>query len=1115
LNSRKLPLMVLLLVSAVITIASAEPSKDILKIKRIVTPNENRMVKAEVLKRKSFTPQVSHSNILQLERERPGALPYARKGLPLDVHQIDTLIALGLRVEFKEEIPDDDSTTGNGLFDMRDTLQFYQEEGHFFDTSPHNKAYFSEHMKAMAHYWWEMSGHTLQIQYEIWPPGDDSTYHLPLTLREYWEKYGYSFQNVLGGYFSEAVALADSVSPDIDFAQPDGRLKPIIIFHPGSDWQNDVNYDSPYDLPTGFMFLTGNGVPVDNGAHTISEGIIMPETVTQDRPGIEWPVRVLNSVMAHEFGHILGTRDIYSTCSFTTRVGDFSLMDNNFADVAVDFGDPLPLVFGVLPASLDIWHKAYLGFVNPLVANDTADIEIIGSGMPKDGVKCVKVPIDNYEYFVIEDRLREFDFDAFNPSIDYPNVILLDKTTSVVMGPGYAYIQGDSLVKVVNGEYDRLLPEGDEPDTLGGLLVFHIDEVVAYQDYTGSGLGNWYTNTLQCDTTRWFMRVVEADDEVDFGNSYHAGYGSTLDLFPTDAVNSITPFTLPFSSASNSGAYTGISITNITAADTMMFFDVKRDITMSGWPLMSVPGKVASHPVPVDIDGDGTMEIFQAKDYILTGYNYDGSGIIDNDFTLRTLGFDGDYIDVPLKIFALLADTASYIGTPSVGDIDGDGIAEVVIGADDGKLYAYSITDSDDDGLADMLDGFPVEMDTLAATTPLLANFDDNVATDEICIASANGVISIYNYKGELIDSTDSIPGVPTGLALGSNIEEIVFACNPADSSDDSSYVGAINLEQHSLVWKRGASDVRFYEPAVGDLDGDGIDDVIVSSLEGEIMAYSINGGELNGWPIGTGDYLGADVVMADINRNGFLEVIVPGNNKVYCFSYNGLSLENFPVELNGNEPVGLINSPIVVGDIDADGYPDIIMGGTDRDIYVFSKDGTSLDNFPLAVGMPVNSSPFIADLDGDGDIDLGARGDDGYINIWDIQKQSADSLNIWPTYGRGPEHRFYHPGGLSAPKNPSGILLSSVYAWPNPTHSAVSHIRYKIGKEGETRIGIRIFDVAGNLMDEHHITARGPSDNEFDWDCSSFASGVYIARVEAQYGSESEYKFTKIAIVR
>jgi len=1105
------------LVFVFILVSNAWSAPEVLEVKRVIRPEDNPRARIISQKQHEFVSDVSRSNILRLEREHPGALPYAKKGQPIGILQEDTLTVLGLRVEFQEEIPDDPMTTGNGLFDMRSADDFEYEEGHFFDSAPHNEEYFSKQMEAMAHFWWEMSGHTLHINYEIWPPGDDSTYHLPYTIKDYHDEWGPLPQNILGEYFRDVIQTADSVSPDLHFSQADGRVKPIIVFHPGSDNQSDVWMDTQRDFYTGFLFLFIS-VEVDSGATMVTEGIIMPETVTQD-----WYVRVLNSVMAHEFGHVLGLRDFYNTCQFSSmRLGNFSLMDNNYSDVAADFGLGFG-VYGVLPASLDIFSRAYLGFVTPTIQTDTVGIELVASGMLKEGDKCIKVPIDANEYFLLENLQIELDYiHEKRDDLIASNAILLDSETSVVMGPGYAYDDGGGLVKVVNGEFDRLL-EQLPPDTLGGVLIYRVDEVVAYGDILNSGLGNWDANTLQCDPLRWFIRIMEADTQVSFGNIYHAGSGSTDDLFPFLGADSLTANSRPFSSSSNSGASTGIQITNIGSPDTTVTLDIKANRYLTGWPNNTVPGNVASHPVPVDADGDGKMEVFMANWYFITAFNDDGTGVIDNNYTLQVGGFDKEAVEIPLKVFAMLPDTSiRFIGTPSVGDIDGDNEIEVVVAATDNKLYAFEVVDNNGNGLADSVANFPIDLDTSAIATTIITDYDnDNI--DDIYIATLDGKVSVYNSDGSKIAVADSIPGLTAGIALGLNNDEIIFSCN--NSETDSAFVGVIQLGDTisfgDVAWVRGYGGTTFYEPVVGDINRDSRPDIVVSSSDGNIIVHSVQSEILSGWPVNTEDSLGASAVIADIDRNGFPEIIIPGNSKIHCYNFNGTIVEGYPADLYHEYPLdtlstGVVNTPAVVGDIIGDGVPNIIVGSPDMDIFVpiYNPNTYKYRGQPImAVGTPINSSPFVVDLDGDNDIDLGARGGDGYINILDMAATHDPNLNIWPSYGGGPAHRFYYSDSLSIPPDPD--FMPKVYAWPNPTHLGTSHIRYRIGKQVDVDVNIKIFDVAGNLVGEYNTTGIGPSDNDYVWDCSSFASGVYLARVEAKSATESKHEFTKIAIVR
>ncbi len=84
--------------------------------------------------------------------------------------------------------------------------------------------------------------------------------------------------------------------------------------------------------------------------------MVIPETVSQDDF-----TGALNGVMAHEFGHQLGFFDLYDVFSGMPQVGLFSLMDSGDGQFGT-VGDPyneggVIAVRGILPASLDPWHK--------------------------------------------------------------------------------------------------------------------------------------------------------------------------------------------------------------------------------------------------------------------------------------------------------------------------------------------------------------------------------------------------------------------------------------------------------------------------------------------------------------------------------------------------------------------------------------------------------------------------------------------------------------------------------------------------------------------------------------------------------------------------------------
>ncbi|HLG93346.1 MAG TPA: hypothetical protein VI546_00755, partial [candidate division Zixibacteria bacterium] len=525
-----------------------------------------KLEKREPVPAPEFKSAVSTKNLLQLSRPNPSALPFARSSTAAAV---ETLKILALRVEFQEEIPDDPTTTGSGAFDRRTQQDFLTQEGHLVDPAPHDKEYFKSHIQALDRFYQAVSNGRLKVTGEVWPPVDSEAYQLPVAHAYYGSSGPYADSAIvvqISRFFKDGVRLADSVSPEIDFS----AYQALVIFHAGSSRQDDIFGNSPNDFFTGLLRL-GDSVLVDNDSSVITEGMILPESPSQDNRIVG-----LNASFAHEFGHQLGLVDLYNTETLITQVGDFSLMDNNGQDVAaeLDFtpvGGRIVLASGLLPVYPDAWSRAFLGFLDTLVVTrGPINLSLLAGELQRKSTEAVKIPISEQEYFIIENR--SVDFDSFPGS-----ALKVDPVTGVVLGP--ARPDADSSVFTV--EYDMLLPGS-------GILIWHIDEAVALEAGCADDLGNLYSrftcNTVNNNSARRFLELEEADGFVDFGGNYYTGaFGFAEDMFWAPNNTGFTPTSNP-STRSKFGGQTGISVTSIGSADTLMSFSISSDYLLPGWP---------------------------------------------------------------------------------------------------------------------------------------------------------------------------------------------------------------------------------------------------------------------------------------------------------------------------------------------------------------------------------------------------------------------------------------------------------------------------------------------------------------------------------------------------
>jgi M6 family metalloprotease-like protein len=1028
-----------------------------------------------------FKSQVSQKNLLRLKRERRFALPVSGKEY---YAQVETLKVLGIRVEFEKEVPDDPKTTGDGLFDRRTYQQHYADEGHIIDPPPHFRNYFLSHLKALNNYWNTVSNGKLVLQYEVYPLDETLTYRLPQTISYYGDPASpnYPFEG-LRQFFHDSFHLADSVSPGIDFSE----YNCFIIFHAGSDKQSDLGSFSPTytpnDLFTGFI-ITGDTVLVDGGSFAITEGMFMPETRSQDSR-----IGALNAVFAHEFGHQLGLPDFYNTNTFTTQIGDFSLMDNNGMDIGVELAGCKSAVTGLLPVYPDAWGKAYLGYIQPVEILNQNNIQLYASEMLSDGsLQVVKVPINSAEYFLLENRQK--DIDKLEDS-----TLLADSTTGVVLGPV-------NNSKQPNREYDFLLPGS-------GILIWHIDEGVAYLDYNNNGIDNFTDNALQCDKDRRFITLEEADGVIDFGGNYYTGYGSQEDMYYLGNNSNFTPYTFP-SSRSNNRSETHIYVTNIGRQDTVMSFNVKNDISLSGWPQRIIPGSGNSSLVYGDLDGDGKEEIVTASGRFIYAWRTDGSKYIPNANSIRILGLDNKYHYYPLAIFAE-ADTTIF-GTPSLGDLDGDDtLLEVVAGDLNGKVYIWRASDWNADGRADPLSGFPIPIgdQDQVSVTPVISNFKDDSTNLEVFAGTKDGNWVIID-ENEIIES-------------GSYSEKIVGL---ATTDIDSINIILTENNQRGCLRKTGFSEcmaqipsVNNFPQVVGDINRDNKLEVIVLSGDGKIYAWDIDGNLLSGFPVIVGD-IRSGPALGDIDADGYLEIIFGGDNKVYAYNYNGALATNFPFIIDRVEPAGAISSTPILGDLNGDGNVEIIFGIKDGRVFALQGDGFRFNLFPLALSGEIISSGIVLN-DSINKVDdrinfvkrdLFFKTEDGLVYGFSFDFESSDwkEKTPWPMYGFNSGHinrQLFRP-----PPPPPQELMPYVYNYPNPAKDKTK-IRCFLSKDA--LVNIKIYDLSGDLVAEINGIGYPNEDNEYPWDCSKYASGVYLCRVEAKSSEGKKVAFCKIALIK
>jgi len=164
----------------------------------------------------------------------------------------------------------------------------------------------------------------------------------------------------------------------------------------------------------------------------------------------------------------------------------------------------------------------------------------------------------------------------------------------------------------------------------------------------------------------------------------------------------------------------------------------------------------------------------------------------------------------------------------------------------------------------------------------------------------------------------------------------------------------------------QGTDGVGDSSPAVADIDGDGLKEVVVSDDNNKVYVYRHDGSLAPGWPktIGGGGY--NSPALADLEASGRLDIIVSGD-LVYAWRPDGTDVPGWPQEAGPITSACPSGSPSVA-DLDCDGRPEVVVGRGNGRVYAWHADGTPVHGWPVQVAyQDVRSTPAIADLDLDG----------------------------------------------------------------------------------------------------------------------------------------------------
>ena len=380
-----------------------------------------------------------------------------------------------------------------------------------------------------------------------------------------------------------------------------------------------------------------------------------------------------------------------------------------------------------------------------------------------------------------------------------------------------------------------------------------------------------------------------------------------------------------------------------------------------------------------------------------------------------------------------------WYSSPATADLDGDGQVEVIASA-----YSIFVLNGSSGTLEwKMSSGHDRSEPTalnVGRTWPGIVVADvNNDGGMEIVTAHSGGWVSVYNAAGYFEDGwpkhplSNELRGLSVSDLDGDKLLEIIVtgALGSAINTWVFESTGDLRPGWPQLSNESGyAWGVYNANASAGDLDGDTAGEVVVPSDVHYICAYEANGTQIpansiyggKGWgKVGVWESLATELrgwgecnglraesyrtnfadgpsAIADMNGDGLMEVVATGNvydcyagyppskyNGVYVFNSDrsrfntdGFDWRSVPVDTGAplSEDYNVIesNEPNpAVADLDGDGRLEIVYASYDGRVHAFWLDKTEHGSWPYSVYQPAEglyrfaSEPVIADLDDNG----------------------------------------------------------------------------------------------------------------------------------------------------
>lgn len=914
----------------------------------------------------------SKKRLVETSADHNGSLLFKKASVDTDVIHI-----MAFRMQFAYDTTPLATGDGRFNIEHDQQEQTYYSSGDYkYDNLPHGLSYFNSQLAYVQKYFTTVSRGKFKIDFTVFPDNDNVIDSVPHTMSYYSPGYkpanetndNYYERKTVGlmKFVADAIKSADQSAdhlsgPFASLHQSNGVIYDslghktvFMILHAGASFltdggaQGSAAANTPSDMIDAFVTqqffsffkdtikLDTTGVLVSGAGGSsllIDEVMMSSETSNQDSLNFG-----IHGIMVNQIARQIGIPDLFSTSSGETGVGGFCIMDPYGYSAANGFIPPWP----------SAWVRAFMGWDSPIpVRTGQASVSRIKalSAAHAGDTTILQVPINDHEYYLVENRQRNL---GANPGVFIWDTAKGPPDTIIIDPNSWVNINSPLVVDSVSNDPSHVVLSAANYDVglpASGILVWHVDENII-RDRINYDL-------LNADSNYRAVYLEEADGVQDIGvmgeNVFYQAvfdFGGEEDVFPhrtTDStgrtflVDSMGPWTRP-STHANDGGQTYLSMkfgvidttkkeTEFSAAhghlvrdfaDSAFTLAVRWDYLAPGWPRRTIPEKlfdpavfgtgtskkvaVLSQSGRLYVWPSGTGSLHQSKTGAVPYLTLRGAG----PTAAPGAGFPYDTVSSDPVTYDSLAGAYTF---PTV--IDG----KLVIPSQ--RKFFYLVSSVSDSAIA---------IDSSAPFLQTPSTYLCKLPGPYWAMGCSTGVV--------LVGDTGSYSVVRDSIRLGtrSPVNAVAALAKFPDSlvciqANDTLSLLHIGSSAPSLVTKLD-SGIAPFSLVTGDMNNDNLPKIVVCDSRKGLWEYTSDLTPAPGWTRTPNDWASAldtfqnrhllpvnlaPPSLADINGDGYLDIIAGGTSGVYALNYKGVSIAGWPAILDNRFWRGNIAcSPVV-----------------------------------------------------------------------------------------------------------------------------------------------------------------------------------------------------------